>query len=209
MAEAVQITLRNQRNEAVGEIELPAAAFQSPKRRHLLYETVKMQLANRRAGTHATKTRAFVSGGGKKPWRQKGTGRARAGSTRSPLWPGGASVFGPQPRDYSYRLPASARRSALRAALADKVREGKLVVIDKIELDGIKTKQVVQLLKDLGLRSALFLLPEADPVFEKSARNLPNVRVHRVEGANVYDILRYEHLVLTPAVVEQLASRVE
>lgn len=209
MADPVQVTLRNQRNESIGEIALPAAAFQSPKRRHLLYETVKMQLANRRAGTHATKTRAFVSGGGKKPWRQKGTGRARAGSIRSPLWPGGASVFGPQPRDYSYRMPASARRSALRAALADKVREGKLIVIDKIDFEAIKTKQVVQLMKDLGLQSALFIIPAADPVFEKSARNLAKVRVLRAEGANVYDILRYEHLVLTQPVVDVLASRVE
>ena len=103
-------------------------------RRHLLYETVKMQLANRRAGTAATKTRAFVSGGGKKPWRQKGTGRARAGSSRSPIWVGGATIFGPQPRDYSYRLPASARRSALRSALALKVRDGQLLVVDKIDL---------------------------------------------------------------------------
>jgi len=209
MADAISITLRNQQNESLGEIELPAVAFQSPKRRHLLYETVKMQLANRRAGTHATKTRALVSGGGKKPWRQKGTGRARAGSTRSPLWPGGASIFGPQPRDYSYRLPSSARRAALRAALADKVREGKLIVVDKIQLEAIKTKQVVQLMKDLGVTSALIIISAADKNLEKSARNLPHVRVLRAEGANVYDILRYEHLVLTQPVVELLASRVE
>jgi large subunit ribosomal protein L4 len=209
MAESLNLTLRSQRNESLGEIELPSAVFRSPARKHLLYETVKMQLANRRAGTHATKTRGQVSGGGKKPWRQKGTGRARAGSIRSPLWPGGASIFGPQPRDYSYRLPASARRSALRAALADKVRDGKLVVLDRIELENIKTKQVVQLMKDLELTNALVLIAEADPVLEKSARNLHNVRVLRAEGANVYDILRYEHLVLTQPVIPLLAKRVE
>ena len=209
MSDGLSVTLRNQRNESVGEVTLPEAAFKSPARRHLLYETVKMQLANRRAGTHATKTRAFVSGGGKKPWRQKGTGRARAGSSRSPLWPGGASVFGPQPRDYSYRLPASARRSALRAALADKVREGHLVVLDKIELAEMKTKQVVQMMKDLGLISALIVIAEADAKLEKAARNLPNVRVLRAEGANVYDILRFDHLVVTQPVVDLLASRVE
>jgi large subunit ribosomal protein L4 len=208
MAEAFNVTLRNQRNEDIGQVELPAGVFQSPARRHLLYETVKMQLANRRAGTHSTKTRAFVSGGGKKPWRQKGTGRARAGSTRSPLWPGGASIFGPQPRDYSYRLPASARRSALRAALADKVRENRLVVLDRIELEAMKTKQVVKLLADLGLTSALILIPSADANLEKAARNLPNVRVLRVEGANVYDLLRYDHLVLTQPVIDLLARRV-
>lgn len=209
MSETLNVTLRNQRNESLGEIELPAAVFKGPARRHLLYETVKMQLANRRAGTHATKTRAFVSGGGKKPWRQKGTGNARAGSNRSPLWPGGASIFGPQPRDYSYRMPASARRSALRAALADKVREGKLVVLDKIELEAMKIKQVVQLMKDLDLQSALIVIPDADDKLERAARNLPNVRVLRVGGANVYDILRYEHLVVTQPVVDLLASRVE
>ena len=209
MAESLNLTLRSQRNESLGEIELPASVFRSPVRKHLLYETVKMQLANRRAGTHATKTRGLVSGGGKKPWRQKGTGRARAGSTRSPLWPGGASIFGPQPRDYSYRLPASARRTALRAALADKARDGKVLVVDKIEFEGIKTKQVLQLMKDLELKNALFVIAEADPVLEKSARNLHNVRVLRVEGANVYDILRYEHLVLTQPVIPLLEKRVE
>lgn len=209
MSDTLNVPLRSQRNEELGQVELPAVAFQSPTRRHLLYEAVKMQLANRRAGTHATKTRADVRGGGRKPWRQKGTGRARAGSSRSPLWPGGASVFGPQPRDYSYRMPASARRAALRAALADKVRLDRLVVLDRIELAEMKTKQVVKMMADLGLRSALFLIPGADPTLEKAARNLPNVRVMRVAGANVYDILRYEHLVVTQPVVDLLASRVE
>src|SRR5437763_3931145 len=111
-------------NERTGELTLPVDLFSAPVRKHLLWETVNMQRANRRAGTHATKTRAFVRGGGKKPWKQKGTGRARAGSIRSPLWPGGATVFGPQPRDYSYRMPRSARLAALRTALAAKAKDG-------------------------------------------------------------------------------------
>src|SRR5437016_12077060 len=118
MAEPVTVPVVSQRNEPVGELTLSIGVFAGPVRRHLLYEAVRMQRANRRAGTHATKTRAFVRGGGKKPWKQKGTGRARAGSIRSPLWPGGATVFGPQPRDYSYRMPRSARLAALRTALA-------------------------------------------------------------------------------------------
>ena len=132
MSEPLTLPVRSQQNETVGEIALPPALFSGPVRRHLLYETVRMQQANRRAGTAATKTRAFVRGGGKKPWRQKGTGRARAGSTRSPVWVGGATIFGPQPRDYSYRLPASARKAALCSALAAKAREGKLVVLDRL-----------------------------------------------------------------------------
>jgi large subunit ribosomal protein L4 len=117
-------------------------------------------------------------------------------------------VFGPQPRDYSYRLPASARRSALRAALADKVREGRLLVLDRIELEATKTKQVVKILSDLGLTSALIVIPDADSSLEKAARNLPNVRVLRVAGANVYDILRYEHLVVTRPAIDLLANRI-
>src|SRR5258706_2333966 len=163
----------SQRNEPVGEIGLPAELFGGPVRRHLLYETVKMQLANRRSGTAATKTRAYVRGGGKKPWRQKGTGRARAGSSRSPLWVGGATIFGPQPRDYSYRLPASARKAALRSALAAKVRDGKLLVLDKIALEAPKTKLLAKLVADLQVRSALIVIPERDEALERAAHNLP------------------------------------
>jgi large subunit ribosomal protein L4 len=176
-------------------------------RRHLLYETVKMQMANRRAGTAKTKTRGFVRGGGKKPWRQKGTGRARAGSTRSPLWVGGATLFGPQPRDYSYRMPASARKSALRAALAAKAKDGKLLVLDKIELEAPKTKLMVQLVAGLELDSALIVIPARDDAIERAARNLPTVKVLRAEGANVYDVLRYDRLILTQDAVQALIRR--
>src|SRR2546425_3658096 len=151
----LRIPVLSPEREPVGEMELPAYIAGQPPREHLLFEVVKMQLANRRAGTASTKTRGEVRGGGKKPWRQKGTGRARAGSTRSPLWVGGATVFGPQPRDYSYRLPASARKAALRAALAAKVRDKKLLVVDKITLEAPKTKLLAKLVSDLQVGSAL------------------------------------------------------
>jgi len=208
MAEPTMLPVVNQAKEPAGEIALPEGAFDGPVRRHLLYEVVNMQRANRRAGTAATKTRGAVSGGGKKPWRQKGTGRARAGSIRSPIWVGGATIFGPQPRDYSYRLPASARKSALRSALALKVREGRLLVVEAIDIPDGKTKSVVQMLETLGLTSALIVTEGPNPMLERGARNLPKVKVLRAEGANVEDILRYQHLVLTRAAVAAVSGRV-
>jgi len=207
MAEPVTVEIRSQANEPVGEVTLAGDIFNGPVRKHLLHETVRMQLANRRSGTAATKTRAFVRGGGKKPWRQKGTGRARAGSTRSPIWVGGATLFGPQPRDYSYRIPASARRAALRAALAAKLRDGKLLVLDKIALEAPKTKYLVQLMRTLQVESAVLLIPARDEVIERAARNLPRVKVLRVEGTNVYDLLRYDRLILTQDAVSVLVER--
>jgi large subunit ribosomal protein L4 len=205
--EPVTLPVMSQRNEVVGEISLPAEVFAGPVRRHLLYEAVRMQQANRRAGTAATKTRAFVSGGGKKPWRQKGTGRARAGSIRSPLWRGGAIIFGPQPRDYSYRIPATARKAALRSALAAKAREGKVLVLDKIALEAPKTKLLAKLMADLNVQSALIVVPQRDDSLERAAHNLPLVKVLRAEGANVYDLLRYDRLILTPDAVQALNGR--
>jgi large subunit ribosomal protein L4 len=208
MAEPTTIPVVNQAKEPAGEITLPAGVFDGPVRRHLLYEVVNMQRANRRAGTASTKTRGEVRGGGKKPWRQKGTGRARAGSTRSPIWVGGATIFGPRPRDYSYRLPASARRSALRSALAMKVREGQLVVVDAIDIPDGKTKAVIQMLQALGIASALIVIEAPNPMLERAARNLHAVKVLRAEGANVEDILRYRHLVLTRAAVAAVSGRI-
>jgi large subunit ribosomal protein L4 len=205
--EPVTVPVLSQHNDAVGEVTLPGEVFNGPVRRHLLYETVRMQRANRRAGTAATKTRGFVRGGGKKPWRQKGTGRARAGSTRSPLWVGGASVFGPQPRDYSYRIPASARKAALRSALAAKVREGKLIVLEKIELEAPKTKLFAKLMATLQVDNALIVIPQRDDAVERAARNLPRIKVLRAEGANVYDLLRYDRLILTQDAVRALEGR--
>jgi large subunit ribosomal protein L4 len=176
-------------------------------RPHLLHQAVVMQLANRRAGTASTKSKGYVSGGGKKPWRQKGTGRARAGSIRSPIWVGGGTTFGPQPRDYSYRMPRKARREALLSALSLKKSEGKIIVVDKFELEQAKTKLMAKALADLNVQSALMVITENDEKIERSARNLPRVKVLRVEGLNVYDLLRYEHLILTEGALKLLEAR--
>ncbi len=181
--------------------------FSLKARPHLLHETVRMQLANRRAGTAATKSKGFVRGGGKKPWRQKGTGRARSGSIRSPIWVGGGTIFGPQPRDYSYRMPRTARRKALLSALSLKNQDGKIIVVDKLEPEQPKTKIMAKALGDLKVQSVLIVIPEADQNIERAARNLPKVKVLRVDGLNVYDLLRYEHLILTAGALKLLEER--
>jgi large subunit ribosomal protein L4 len=187
--------------------ELKEEIFGVATRSPLLHQIVKMQQSNRRAGTASTKTRGLVRGGGKKPWRQKGTGRARAGSTRSPLWVGGGTTFGPQPRDYSYRLPKGARRQALLSALSLKKRDGKIIVVEKLELEQPKTKLMRKLLEELQVKSALLVIAQPDEAIERSARNLPAVKVLRVTGLNVYDLLRYEHLLLTEASLKVLEER--
>jgi len=187
--------------------KLKEEIFGVRSRPRLLHQTVVMQLANRRAGSAATKSKGFVRGGGKKPWRQKGTGRARAGSIRSPIWVGGGTTFGPHPRDYSYRMPRKARREALLSALSLKNREGKIIVVDKLELEAPKTKIMVQALTELKVASALIVIAQTDEKIERSARNLPKVKVLRVEGLNVYDLLRYEHLILTDGALKLLEER--
>ena len=186
---------------------LNEAIFGAKPRAHLLHQTVVMQLANRRAGSAATKTKSFVRGGGKKPWKQKGTGRARSGSIRSPIWVGGGTVFGPTPRDYSYRMPRSARREALLSALSVKHHDGKIIVVDKLELEAAKTKIMVKALAELKVTSALIVIAQADATIERSARNLPKIKVLRVEGLNVYDLLRYDHLILTEGALKSLEER--
>jgi large subunit ribosomal protein L4 len=186
---------------------LNEAIFGAKTRAHLLHQAVVMQLANRRAGSAATKSKGFVRGGGKKPWRQKGTGRARAGSTRSPIWVGGGTVFGPTPRDYSYRMPRTARHQALLSALSLKNRDGKIIVVDKLELEAAKTKLMVAALAQLKIASALIVIAQPDLNLERSARNLPRIKVLRVEGLNVYDLLRYDHLVLTVGALKLLEER--
>lgn len=176
-------------------------------RPHLVHAAIVMQLANRRGGNASTKSKGFVRGGGKKPWRQKGTGRARAGSIRSPLWVGGGTIFGPQPRDYSYRMPKKARREALLSALSLKNSDGKIVVVEKLDLPEGKTKLMASALADLKVSSALIVISQADEKVQRSARNLPNVKVLRVEGLNVYDLIRYEHLVLTEAALRLIEER--
>ncbi len=207
-AQETSISVLSAQREKVGEMPLPAVISEQPQREHLLFETVRMQLANRRSGTAATKTRAQVRGGGRKPWRQKGTGRARAGSNRSPVWVGGATVFGPQPRSYAYRMPRSARKTALRAALAQKLRQDEVVVIDAIQFDEPKTKQMVTLLAQLEMGdSVLLVLADADVNVQKSTRNLPGVKVLLSPGLNVYDLLRYRKVLVTQAAMQQISER--
>jgi large subunit ribosomal protein L4 len=207
--ETVKLPVVSQTRAAVGEVDVPAALVAGPVREHLLYEMVRSQRAGHRAGTVATKTKGLVSGGGKKPWRQKGTGRARAGSIRSPLWAGGGTIFGPQPRDYAYRLPKSARRAALRAALASRHAAGALLVVDTLSLAEPKTKRMLECLRGLGLGDAgvLVVLGAPDEMVARAARNLPRVKVLQVAGLNVYDVLGHSHLLLTRAALEQLVAR--
>ncbi|MFN2377066.1 MAG: 50S ribosomal protein L4 [Candidatus Binatia bacterium] len=197
----------NRSNQSVGNVTLPAV-FETRVNDAVLFDQVLAQLASRRAGTHATKTRAFVSGGGKKPWKQKGTGRARAGSNRSPSWRGGAVIFGPQPRSYEYRLPSSTRRHALKSALAQKARDGQLKVVDRVELDQPKTRDMAALLQGLGVPdSTLIVMAGRDRNVELAARNLPRVLVLPVEGINVYDILRHKNLVVSQDALAAIETR--
>jgi large subunit ribosomal protein L4 len=190
----------------VAQIDVSEAVFKAPLRKHLFYDVVLAQLASRRSGTAATKNRTAVSGGGKKPWKQKGTGRARSGSSRSPLWRGGGIIFGPTPRSYEYAVPKKVRKLALCSALSMKLKENKMLIVDKLELPEIKTRGVVAILKQLGLSSVL-IVEQENLNLEKSARNVPLVKVLRPEGLNVYDVLQYEHIVITQSCVEKLQGR--
>jgi large subunit ribosomal protein L4 len=191
----------------VTQPELNDQIFGVNPRPHLLHQAVVMQLRNRRAGTAATKSKGLVRGGGKKPWRQKGTGRARVGSIRSPIWVGGGTIFGPQPRDYSFRMPRKARREALLSALSLKNQDGKLIVLDKLELEEAKTKLMARALADLNVESAVIVVSQPDEKIERAAGNLAKIKVLRVEGLNVYDLLRYEHLILMEGALKLLEER--
>jgi large subunit ribosomal protein L4 len=202
---ATLVDVVNAKNETVDRCELPEAVFSAPVKPHLLHEVVRMQRAKRRQGTADTKGRSEVSGGGKKPWKQKGTGRARAGTTRSPLWRHGGTVFGPQPRSYAYEVPKAVRRQALLAALTSKAQAGAIRILDSLSLERPSTKTMLGLLTGAGVSGkALVVLPARDETLEKSARNLPAVRVLTVQGLNVYDVLNADTLVLTPEGVHTL-----
>jgi large subunit ribosomal protein L4 len=190
----------------VGEVSLPDAVFAADVKPHLLHEVVMMQLANRRAGTHSTLGRSEVRGGGKKPWRQKGTGRARHGTIRSPLWRGGGIVFGPKPRDYSYSVPKKVKKAALRSALTARAQEGTITVLEHFDLPEVKTKGFVKVMRTFGLESALIVVDRDNETLRKSARNVPNVKVLRSEGLNVHDVLRHKALVLTRPTIEKIGS---
>lgn len=179
----------------VSEIALNEAIFDAEINEHVLYEVVRMQMASRRSGTANTKERCDISGGGKKPWRQKGTGRARSGTSRSPLWRGGGTVFGPHPRDYAFKVPKKVRRKALQSALTLKYRGNQMVILRDFPLEEIKTKKFMEVVQRFGWDKVLFVLDKSYPVLEKASRNIKNVKMMRTEGVNVYDLLKYEHVV--------------
>ncbi|MBM7542851.1 50S ribosomal protein L4 [Amphibacillus cookii] len=199
-----KVALYNQSGSQVGDVELNDTVFGIEPNEHVLHDAVVMQQASRRQGTHAVKNRSAVSGGGRKPWRQKGTGRARQGSIRSPQWVGGGVVFGPTPRSYSYKLPKKVRRLALQSALSSKVKEESLVVLEGLAIEKPKTKEVVNLLAALNVNEkALIVTAEQDEVIAKSANNLPNTKVLPVSQINVLDLLAHDKLIITKDAAEK------
>jgi len=203
-----EIDIKDKNNSTVGTITLPEAVFSASAKQGAVHGSIVNYLANQRQGTHATKTKGLVSGGGKKPYKQKGTGRARAGSIRSPLWKGGGTVFGPQPRDYSYNLPRKAKKVALHSALSAKLADGEITVIDGISLDKPRTKDMLAMLKNLGLngKTTLIVLPEKNDSVILSARNIPGVSVTRVTDLNTYNVAVHTMLLITKQAVEMLAE---
>ncbi|SFJ38107.1 50S ribosomal protein L4 [Thermoflavimicrobium dichotomicum] len=197
-----KVQVLDMNGQQVGEIELSETVFGITPNEAVLHEAVVMQQASLRRGTHATKNRAAVRGGGKKPWRQKGTGRARAGSIRSPLWVGGGVVFGPQPRSYAYKLPKKVRRLAIKSALSSKVKDNELVVLDKLQLEQPKTREMVKVLNNLGAdRKALVVTDNLEENAVLSARNIPGVKLIHADGLNVLDVLYHDKLILTRGAV--------
>lgn len=191
-------------NNRISEIELNDAVFGAPVNEDAIYEVVRMQTASRRSGTASTKGRSDVSGGGKKPWRQKGTGRARAGHSRSPIWRGGGIIFGPTPRSYAYKLPKKVRRLALISALSLKLKEEKMIILREFPMEEIKTKKFREVIERFGLSKVLFVTDASQPILEKSSRNIKEVKMVRSEGINVYDLLKYDHLVLLESSIKKI-----
>ncbi|NLU54698.1 MAG: 50S ribosomal protein L4 [Firmicutes bacterium] len=206
-----QVTVYDTNGKQVGELQLNDKVFGAKVNKSLMHEVVVMHLARQRVGTAATKTRSMVRGGGRKPWRQKGTGRARQGSIRAPQWRKGGIVFGPQPRDFSYTMPKKARRAALCSALSAKVQSNNLIVLDDWQIDAPKTKEVVKVLKNLNLdgKKALIVTADNDAVMYKSARNIEKVAAMEARNLNTYEVLNYETLIMTKdavAKVEEVLS---
>ena len=198
------VSVYNIEGKEVGSIELNDAVFGVEVNEHLVHMAVVNQLANNRQGTQKAKTRSEVSGGGRKPWRQKGTGHARQGSTRSPQWTGGGVVFAPKPRDYSFKMNKKEKRIALLSALSSKVAESKIVVLDEFKLDEIKTKKFVEVMNNLKVENALVVLEGENKNVVLSGRNIPSVKVTATNEINTYDVLKYTTLVVTKAAVEKL-----
>ncbi|NLY78320.1 MAG: 50S ribosomal protein L4 [Tissierellia bacterium] len=200
-----KVNVYNMLGEQVGEIELNDSVFGVEINHDAIHHVVKNHLANRRQGTQSAKTRAEVRGGGRKPWRQKGTGRARQGSIRSPQWTGGGIVFAPKPRDYSYKVPKKVRRLAMKSALSSKVLDNKIIVLDQLNLEEPKTKEMVKILTNIKAdKKALIVMEEKNENVVKSARNIPNVQTTLVNSLNVYDILRYDSFIITQDAVKKV-----
>ncbi len=200
----LQIDVINKDSQPVGKVELPADIFGVEVKKGLLHYIVRNYLANQRQGTAATKTKGLVSGGGKKPFKQKGTGRARAGSSRSPLWRSGGTIFGPVQRDYYYKVPKKAKWAALGAAFSAKFSDGEIVVIDDLAVTEPKTKALAHLLSGLGLGNVLVILPEDNKTIKLAARNIPKVDIAVAGQLNVYEILAHEKLLITRKAIEQM-----
>ena len=199
-----KVSVYNMEGSVVGDIELNDSVFGVEVNDHLVHLAVVNQLANNRQGTQSTKNRSAVRGGGKKPWRQKGTGHARQGSTRAPQWTGGGVVFAPQPRDYSYSINKKEKRAALKSALTSRVNEEKIFVLDELKFDEIKTKKFVEVLNNLKVNKALVIIGENDANIVKSAKNVANVKTALTNTINVFDILKYDNVVITKAAVEKI-----
>ena len=198
------VSVYNMEGNEVGSMELNDAVFGVEVNEHLVHMAVVQQLANNRQGTQKAKTRSEVSGGGRKPWRQKGTGHARKGSTRAPQWTGGGVVFAPVPRDYSFKINKKEKRAALKSALTSRVEAQKFVVLDELKLEAIKTKDFVKVLNNLNVSKALVVMGDKDVVIEKSAANVPDVKTTQATLLNVYDILKYDTVITTKAAVEKI-----
>jgi large subunit ribosomal protein L4 len=204
-----KIDIIDRDGRSAAQVDLPDKVFTPAANDHLIYEAVVNYQANQRQGTASTKTRAFVSGGGKKPWKQKGTGRARVGSTRSPLWRKGGTVFGPEPRDYSSELPKKAKRGALRSVLAHKLAAGELIVASELEVKEPKTKEAVALLKAFKLDSALLVDLHDNANLFRAVRNIARVKAVDVSGLNIYDVLAHKSLVFTRRAFEAFMEKLQ
>ena len=198
------VAVYNMEGKEVGSLELNDAVFGVEVNEHLVHMAVLQQLANNRQGTQKAKTRSEVRGGGRKPWRQKGTGHARQGSTRAPQWTGGGVVFAPVPRDYSFKMNKKEKRAALKSALTSRVEENKFIVVDSLTFDEIKTKNVANALKNLNVSKALVVLEDDNKNAELSARNIADVKTAKTNTINVYDILKYNTVITTKAVVAKI-----
>lgn len=194
----------NIEKKKVAEVDLNDAVFNADVHEAVVYDVVKMQMASKRSGTASTKTRSDVSGGGKKPWRQKGTGRARSGSSRSPIWKKGGTVFGPHPRDYAFSVPKKVRKKALISALSLKFKENKMVILRDFPMETISTRVFKKVVDLFDVKKALFVLDDNNDVLMKSSRNIKNIKMIRSEGINVYDILNHEHLILLEPSVKKI-----